>query len=1137
MARGRYIDILKRRGFFCFFWTQFLGAFNDNFYKMIIILLALDIPPAAGGGSHYIPLIGALFILPFLLFSGYAGYLADVHSKRNVLVTTKFFEIVAMGLGLLAFFIGRIELMIVIVFLMGLQSTFFSPAKYGILPEMLPDRDLARGNGLLEMSTFLAIILGTAVGGTVYELWKDHLVWIGTGLLSIAVLGSLTSLGITKVPSSGAIKNFSFNPLREIFRGAYRLYHIPILWLTVLGISYFWFLGALLQMGLPIFGKTILAVGETQISLLWTFTAIGVGTGSLAAGRMSGDKIELGLVPLGALGMGIFSLMLFEFSSSYTGALFSLLLLGFSGGFFIVPLMALLQQRSGREQKGQFIATNNFLNMMAVLIASLILWTLDSVLGVSADKIILIAGIMTFGATACALLTLPDFFVRFVLWVLTHTVYRIRIIGSENLPARGPALLVSNHISFVDALLIGASLQRFIRFMLDRSYYEIPWLRWLFRLMRAVPVSAASRRGIVESLRAARRELEQGHVVCIFAEGAISRTGHLLPFKRGYEKIVEGLDVPIIPVHLDEVWGSIFSFNDGRFFWKKPKKIPYRVTVSFGAPLPPATTSQALRQAVLELGSNAAGQRQTTHGLLHAQFIRTAKRHWSAFCMVDTTGTELTFGRTLIGGMLLARWVRARCADERMVGIMLPASVGGALANIGVFLAGKIPVNLNFTAGEEAMAAAMHECGIKTILTARTFLGKAGLEQKPEMVYLEEIRGSFTTRQKLEAAVAAYLLPPSILSWRYARDQKPHDLATIIFSSGSTGMPKGVMLSHHNILANIEGMRQIITFSSTDRIMGILPFFHSFGFTVSLWLPAIVGFGAVYHPNPMDAKIIGETVDRYKATLLISTPTFYSSYIRRCSREQFGSLRYAISGAEKLPPQIAAAFKDKFGMDLLEGYGCTELAPVVSVNVPDFVDKNQRQIGHKSGTVGHPIPGVVAKIIDPETGKTLSSGENGLLLVKGPNCMLGYLGQPDLTDQVMSDGWYITGDIACLDEDGFIRITDRLSRFSKIGGEMVPHLKLEEVINAVLGNGAAVVTSVPDEQKGEKLVVFYSQNGVSAEEIWKKLNESELPNLWIPKRENFFPIEAIPVLGSGKVDLRTVKRLALEKTSDATSDA
>jgi acyl-[acyl-carrier-protein]-phospholipid O-acyltransferase / long-chain-fatty-acid--[acyl-carrier-protein] ligase len=1132
MATGKYIDILKDRGFFCFFWTQFLGAFNDNFYKIIVTLVALDIPAGGGGGAHYIPLIGGLFILPFLLFSGYAGRVADVYSKRDVLVAVKLFEIVAMALGLAAFFVDRMEPMLAVVFLMGLHSTFFSPAKYGILPEMLPEKDLSRGNGLLEMSTFMAIILGTSFGGAIYEAWKDRLGWIGIVLIAIAVLGTVTSWGITRVPASGASKKFTISPLAEIFDGTQRLYKDRPLWFTVMGISYFWFLGAFLQMVLPLFGKDILELGETRVALLWTFTAIGIGIGSLVAGRLSGDKIELGLVPLGSIGMGLCSVLLFFSPPSFDLSAASLVLMGFSAGFFAVPLNALLQQRSGREDKGRLIATNNVFNTLGVLLASALLWVLATLFHLPADQIVLILGLLTFALTLYALYLLPDFFVRFILWVLTHTLYRIRVVGHENIPLHGPALLVSNHVSFVDALLIGASVPRFIRFMLHREYYDIGWLNWLFRLMKSIPISAANRRDIIHALRNARSELQQGQVVCIFAEGAISRLGHLLPFKRGFEKVVEGTNFPIIPVHLDQLWGSIFSFKEGRFFWKRPNLLPYPVTVSFGAPLPPTATVQEVRQAVLELESRAFEYRRGTHGLLHARFIRTAKRHWSSLCIADTTGTELSYGKALIGSMLLSRWLRRQATNDSMVGILLPASAGGALANIAVFLAGKLPVNLNFTSGQEAMAAAIQQCGINTIVTSRLFLSKANVNEIPGMVFLEKIREDFTAVHKLLALLCAFLLPPRVLERYYSRNQKSQDLAAVIFSSGSTGTPKGVMLSHHNILTNIESVCQVIHFSPKDRIMGVLPFFHSFGFSISLWLPLIVGFGAVFHPNPMDAKAIGETVQKYQATFLISTPTFYAGYMRRCTVEEFATLRYAIAGAEKLREQIRKGFKDKYALDLLEGYGCTELAPVVSVNLPDVIGSPDRQTGHKPGTVGHPIPGVAVKVVDPDTGDTLPAGQEGMLIATGANRMLGYLGQPELTKQALRDGWYVTGDIASLDEDGFITITDRISRFSKIGGEMVPHMKIEEVVNTILGEAASVVTALPDEQKGEKLVAFYARNGMSADELWDRLNRSDLPKLWIPKRENIHCIDSIPVLGSGKVDLKSVKRLAVEKAGN-----
>ena len=520
---------------------------------------------------------------------------------------------------------------------------------------------------------------------------------------------------------------------------------------------------------------------------------------------------------------------------------------------------------------------------------------------------------------------------------------------------------------------------------------------------------------------------------------------------------------------------------------------------------------------------NAAAHSHGNPGdLLHLRFIRMAKRNWFSFAMADTTGKKLTYGKTLIGGMILARWLRGHCSGkESIVGIMLPASVGGALANVAVLLAGKTPVNLNFTAGKEAIQSAIEQCSIGTILTSRVFLTKAKLERIDGMVMLEDLMGRITSWQKIRTALAAFLLPTWVLQRLHNSGQAATEaLATVAFSSGSTGEPKGIMLTHRNILSNIEAMHQLFPLTSQDCIAGVLPFFHCFGFTCTLWFPLLTGAGVAYHPNPLDAKAVGELVFEHKATFMVGTATFCNGYTRRCSREEFASLRHVIVGAEKLQEPVARAFREKFGVDLLEGYGCTEMSPVVSVNVPGG--------GLKPGTIGRPLPGVSAKVVDRETGKPLPCNQEGLLLVNGPNRMAGYWGQPEKTAEVFRDGWYVTGDIAAIDEEGFLRITDRLSRFSKIGGEMVPYIKVEEAINRILGDSCCAVTGIPDPQKGERLVVLYTRSDVAPEKLREQLLQTDLPRLWIPKRESFYCVEALPTLGIGKTDLRQVKILAVQ---------
>ncbi len=1124
-----YRETLRQPGFQPFLWTQFLGAVNDNLFKIVVSMLAVSAAaPGAEGGA--LSLVGALFILPFALFSGYAGQLADTCSKRTILVATKVLEVVVMGLGMVALGAGYLSAAYAVLFLMALHSTFFSPAKYGILPETLPDAHLSRANGLLEMSTFVAIVAGTAAGGYLFDVWRDQVWLVGALTLAVAIAGTLASVGIRRVAPAAPETTFNWNPFGEIREGLGRLWRDRILWPTALGLSYFWFLGALLQLVVILFGTQVMGLDDRWVGILTTFAAVGIGVGSIAAGRLSGDKVELGLVPIGAFGMGAFSIVLSASGDSFVRASISLTLIGFSGGLFAVPLNALLQQRPDAAEKGRLIATNNFLNVIGILLASGLLWVASDVLQLSPDRILLVGGVMTLAGSVYVLARVPEFFVRFTLWLLTHTVYRIRIVGQHHLPARGPALLVCNHLSHVDGFLVGACVQRFVRFLIYRPYFDRPVLRWFLARMHAIPIDAG--RDSVAALERAKKELEAGHVVCIFAEGQISRTANLLPFKRGLERIAEGLEVPIVPVYIDRIWGSIFSFERGRFFWKWPRRIPYAVTVAFGRALPSNATAAQVRLAVMELGCEVAGDRHGGRDTLAGGFIRTARRRWNAFCLADSTGRSLTFGRALVSSLLLGEWLRRHAPGEKNVGLLLPATVGGALANVAVAIAGKVAVNLNFTAGPESMAYAVERAGIRTIVTSRRFLAKAEIEQMPGMVMLEDVLTQFTPLAKLRMLVMARVLPAALLVHGYGRRTQADKIAAIIFSSGSTGTPKGVQLTHRNVLANVHAIAQVFDMRHDDVMIGVLPFFHAFGYTGTLWFPLLTGFGAAYHPNPMDARTIGELTARHRGTVLMSTPTFCGSYVRKCEPAHFASLRYAVVGAEKLRPATADAFRDKFGVELLEGYGCTEMAPVVAANVPDVKDGRVRQRGSRAGTVGHPLPGVAAKVVDPETMEGPIFDREGLLLVKAASRMAGYLEDPDRTAEVVRDGWYVTGDIVSMDEDGFIRVTDRLSRFCKLGGEMVPHIKVEESIGQILSEPhTCVVTSVPDETRGERLVAFFTDPLMTAQMLWERLCQTDLPRLWLPKREDMHHVEAIPTLGTGKTDLRRVKQLAAEVTS------
>jgi acyl-[acyl-carrier-protein]-phospholipid O-acyltransferase/long-chain-fatty-acid--[acyl-carrier-protein] ligase len=753
--------------------------------------------------------------------------------------------------------------------------------------------------------------------------------------------------------------------------------------------------------------------------------------------------------------------------------------------------------------------------------------------------VFLLTAAATLAASIYLLWLLPDALLRFFLWLLTRTLYRLRVLGRDHIPAKGGALFVCNHVSYVDALLLIASADRRVRFMMFAGTYNLPWVKPFARILGVIPISSEQRpREMLKSLQTASDAIRAGDVVCIFAEGQITRIGQLLPFRRGMERIMKGVEAPIVPVALDGVWGSIFSFEQRRFIWKRPRQIPYPVTISFGPSLPPDATASDVRQAVQELLASAWPQRRRHMRPLPRALVRSARRHPFRYAMADSQSPKVSFGSALMRTIFLARRLRKIWAGQKMVGLLLPPSVPGALVNFAAMMLGKVPVNLNYTLSEQALASCIQQCEIKTVISSKAFLEKVKLKVPCELVLLEEHAANPAFGEKLAAFLMAWMLPAGLLArvLGSAKKLELDDLATVIFSSGSTGDPKGVMLSHYNIVSNIEQMEQVFSLNGQDRFLGILPFFHSFGFTGTLWLPAVLGVGAVYHPNPLDAKTIGQLVCDHEVTFLLATPTFLQIYMRGCAPEQFGSLRVVAVSAEKLPERVASAFEEQFGLRPFEAYGSTECAPAVAVNTHDFRSAGFRQVGVKRGKIGHPLPGICVRIVDAETRQPVPAGAPGLMLVRGPNVMQGYLGRPEKTAEVLQDGWYVTGDIATLDEDGFLQITDRLSRFSKIGGEMVPHIRVEEKLHELAGatEQSFVVTGVPDEKKGERLVVLHKLAEAKWTELAAKLPQLDLPNLWKPRADQCFHVDALPMLGTGKLDLRKIRELALQFSPKAT---
>ena len=730
----------------------------------------------------------------------------------------------------------------------------------------------------------------------------------------------------------------------------------------------------------------------------------------------------------------------------------------------------------------------------------------------------------------------PRLFVRTPFQILLGILYRREIVGLENLPKQGGCVVVSNHISWLDGILILWMLPRNIRFVVDGGNFKSRVLQYFAGAFDTI-LMMPSPKSIGRALKTAREALLAGEVVGIFPEGTITRTGQLQAFKPGLQKIIKGTEAPIVPMWLEGMWGSLFSFSEGKFFLKCPKNFRRQLTLHIGPTLATDTPLEKIRSCVQKLGADAAIRRRDDYPVLAKRIIRTWRRRGGRLQAADSLGTEAG-GRSLLTRVLvLRRALRREILDdnETHIGVLLPPSVAGVAVNIALALDRRISANLNYTVSSNVINHCINDVGIKHVLTSEKFYEKIDVEVETEVVKLESLKDKVTTTDKLIGFVQANLIPAFMLDWILGLNQiKSDDLLTVIFTSGSTGMPKGVQLSNANISHNVEAIDRAVKLGSEDTALGILPFFHSFGYSVTLWAVNLLGPAGVFHFNPLDAKQVGKLAQKYKATVLLATPTFLKGYMRRITPEQFEHLDVVVVGAEKMPQDQFEAFEKRFGVRPVEGYGTTELSPLVSVNIPPSRSQAKYQIDREEGSVGRPLPGVAARVVEPETDRELLAGEDGMLLITGPNVMQGYANREEQTREAIQDGWYVTGDIAHIDQQGFIHITGRLKRFSKIAGEMIPHGKVEEELEKQLMEGdeddvkRVCVTAVPDAKKGERLIVLQLESSLSADDLRKGLSEAGLPNLFIPAADSFYVVDEIPMLGTGKLDLGGAKQKALE---------
>jgi len=714
---------------------------------------------------------------------------------------------------------------------------------------------------------------------------------------------------------------------------------------------------------------------------------------------------------------------------------------------------------------------------------------------------------------------------------LARLIYRVDTANAEHLPAGG-FLLLPNHITWVDAIILMLASPRPIRFIIDEGVYRNRFLHPVLRSVGCIPITP---RKAKDAMREAAAKIRAGEIVCLFPEGELSRSGSLLRLRRGYEIIARQAEAAVVPVWLDRLWGSVFSFQGGRFFTKWPKALPYRVMVAFGKPLPAEAADIAtVREELLKIGEFCYSQRPVLRGHLARACLRGLKRNPFRIAITDgLDNTSLSRGKLLGAAIALSRYLLKQC-PERRIGIVLPPGKGGVVANLAVVFAGKIPVNLNFTSARDSIESAREQAGLSTIITARMLVKRLeDFPWTPQVIHLDEIL------PKMKGAilrwwVLGFATPTGLLArWLKLPRVGDRTEAVLLFTSGSSGKPKGVALTHRNILGNVSQFGTMLDAKKDDVMLASLPFFHSFGCTVTLWYPLIEGVRTASYPNPLEAGKIASLVERQAVTIMLATPTFLRAYLRKAEPAQLRSLRLLITGAEKLPDELAKAFEDRFGKEVLQGYGLTETSPVASVNLPEPKAKKAGQSVqpcNRLGSTGKLLPGMAAEIREAETGRKGSLHDTGMLWLRGPNIFEGYLDAPEQNAEVLQDGWFKTGDIGRFDEDGFLYIEGRLSRFSKIGGEMVPHETIEQKILSILPGGehserVIAIVGVADAAKGEALVLLSSIE-LDLPSVRAALSEIGVPNLWIPKTVR--RVDAIPVLASGKLDLAGCKALAVE---------
>lgn len=1119
------------------FLAQFLGALEDNLYRnAIFVLVTFQLAPAHGYNAAVIISLGAgLFILPFFLFSAVAGAVIDRYQKTRLVQKLKFLEFILMlgaGISLIS---EHVHFMLAGLFLLGVQATFFGPLKYSILPSLVSKDELIAANGYVEGGTFIAILLGTIFGGEIVMLPHGTvIIAIAMGVLSLA--GWAVSYTIPSVAAGDP--NLVVN--RRFLAATWPLLceaaRNRSVRRSILGISWFWFVGAIFLSVLPNYVKDILKGDAQLVTFLLTIFSVGIAVGSLWCNKLLRGQIDARYVPLGGILMGVGAMAIYWLSAHFAsegeslsittflehkqgiGITFFLFFLAMAGGIFTVPLYAIMQERSQESHRARIIAANNIINALFMAASSGFTLVMFKY-GFQVTDVFLVTAILSIFVALyiCGLLPQPvaKGIFRFVLRLL----YRVKVRGIENFASvkNTGAVFIVNHTSLIDGVLLAAFLPGYPTFAVNTFVGRTWQARLLLNLVDHYLIDPTK----PLALKSLVNVVEEGRHIVIFPEGRITMTGALMKVYEGPGVIAINAKAPMVPVRIDGAQFTPFSYLRGKVRLRWFPQINITILPPVKLHIADSLTSRQRRQSVgNQLYDVMADMMFSTCNInrtLYQALLEAKNLNGSNVNIIEDIDREpLSYGKLTRVSTILGRHFADFSSKEEIIGVMLPNSVAVASVFFSLLAYGRIPAMLNFTSGLANILAACKAARIKHIITSRKFVGMAEmtpvievLAQSVTIVYLEDVRKEIGPWQKFYGLIASFFADLNYRRLKITADAS----AVVLFTSGSEGTPKGVVLSHKNILANRYQLSARIDFNASDIVFNALPVFHSFGLTAGLLLPVLSGVKTFLYPSPLHYRIISELVYDTNATILFGTDTFLNGYARMAHAYDFYNVRYVFAGAERVKDETRRAWHDKFGVRILEGYGATETAPTLAMNTPMHA---------KSGTVGRLLPGIESRL---ETVAGVAAG--GKLIVRGPNVMRGYLknDQPGVL-QPPDGGWYDTGDIVEIDDQGFVKIVGRMKRFAKIAGEMVSLSAVEAYIQAAYPDKIIAVTAAPDEKKGEQLVLFTDSETLTRETIIECAKKAKVNELMIPR--HLVKLDQLPVLGTGKTDYIKLGQTAVD---------